>query len=130
MKKAHVQDRQRGGLLAAPFPQAGHGVIGTGIIHDHQLILGKVGVQLGRDRAAERDRTVAVIMQIDDRRNKILLFCIHTSSTSSKSYTVLILPDSTLTSLGASFITRTTVGRESSISLALRMGFMLKRLLW
>ena len=130
MKKAHVQDRQRGGLLAAPFPQAGHGVIGTGIVHDHQLILGKVGVQLGRDRTAERDCTVTVIVQIDDRRNKILLFCIHASRTSSRSYTVLILPDSTLTSLGVSFITRTTVGRESSISLAFRMGFMLKRLLW
>ena len=108
----------------------GGGQTTTSIIHDHQLILGKVGVQLGRDRAAERDRAVTVIMQIDDCRNKILFFCIHTSRTSSRSYTVLILPDSTLTSLGASFITRTTVGRESSISLAFRMGFILKRLLW
>ncbi len=52
-----MQNRQRRSLLPAPFPQAGHGVIGTGIIHDHQLILGKVGFQLRRRGAAERDRT-------------------------------------------------------------------------
>ena len=38
------------------------------------------------------------------------------------------LPESTLIMVGALCITRTTVGRESSISLAFRMGFMLNRL--
>ena len=70
-----------------------------------------------------------VVMQIDNGRDKVFFFCVHTSSTSSKSYTVLILPLSTLTSRGSSQSTRTTVGRESSISLAFRIGFMLKRLL-
>ena len=35
-----------------------------------------------------------------------------------------------LTSFGSSLMTRTTVGRESSISLAFKIGFMLNRLLW
>ena len=42
----------------------------------------------------------------------------------SRSYTVLILPDRTLTSVGDCVWTRLTVGRESSISDALRMGFI------
>ena len=41
------------------------------------------------------------------------------------SYTVLILPDKTLTKVGALEKVLITVGRESSISLAFRIGFML-----
>lgn len=105
-------------------------VLGAGVVHDDQLILFKVGVQLCGHRAAELHGARAVVVQVNDCRNKIVVFKHHTSNTSSRSYTVLILPDSTLTSFGSSFITRTTVGRESSISLAFKMGFMLNRLLW
>ena len=101
-------------------------VVGAGVVHDDQLILFKVGVQLCGHRAAEFHGARAVVVQVDDCRNKIVVFKHHTSNTSSRSYTVLILPDSTLTSFGS----RTTVGRESSISLAFKMGFMLNRLLW
>ena len=119
-----------GAACSAPGPQLFHRIVGAGVIHRHQLILGKMRVQFRSNRTAEFRCAGAVVMQVDDRRNKVFFFCIHSSSTSSKSYTVLILPDNTLTSLGSSHITRTTVGRESSISLAFRMGFMLNRLLW
>ena len=88
------------------------------------------GVQLGGGGAAELHRAGTVVVQVDDCRDKVFFFCVHTSSTSSRSYTVLILPLSTLTSFGSSLMTRTTVGRESSISLAFKIGFMLNRLLW
>ena len=125
-----MQNRQRSGLLFAPGAQLGHGVVGAGVIHDDQLILGEVGVQLGGGGAAELHRAGTIVVQVDDRRDKVFFFCVHTSSTSSRSYTVLILPLSTLTSFGSLLMTRTTVGRESSISLAFKIGFMLNRLLW
>ena len=130
MVHAHPQNRQRGGLLPAPCTQLFHRVVGAGVVDNDQLILRKVGIQLDGRRAAEFHRPRAVVVQVDNSGDKVFLFYIHTSSTSSRSYTVLILPLSTLTSFGSSHSTRTTVGRESSISLAFKIGFMLNRLLW
>ena len=106
------------------------GVRAGRVVHGDKLILRKVRFQLGRQRFKKRHGVGRGRAQVDDRRNKILFLAryAHTFNTSSRSYTVLILPDSTLTSLGLSFSTRTTVGRESSISLAFKIGFMLKRL--
>ena len=105
-------------------------VIGAGVIHGNQLILFKVLVQHGVQRLKKPHGLGTIVVQVDHSRDKILFFICHTHTfnTSSRSYTVLILPESTLTSIGSVFITRTTVGRESSISLAFKIGFMLNRL--
>src|SRR5699024_5632717 len=108
-----------------------HRVVGAGVVHRHQLVLLKMGVQLLFQKPEKLDGAGPVVVQVDHRRDKILFFAAigrHCASTSSKSYTVLILPESTLTKSGPAAIFRTTVGRESSISLAFKIGFMLKRL--
>ena len=86
--QAHMQNRQRGGLVFAPGAQALHGVIGAGVVHHYQFILGEVAVQLRRHRAAELHRTGPVIMQVDHGGDKVFFLIVdttHSSSTSSKS---------------------------------------------
>ena len=128
--QAQVQDGQRLFQRFGPVPQGGNGIIGAGVIHGNQLILFKVLVQHGVQRLKKPHGLGTIVVQVDHSRDKILFFICHTHTfnTSSRSYTVLILPESTLTSIGSVFITRTTVGRESSISLAFKIGFMLNRL--
>ena len=128
--QAQVQDGQRLFQRFGPVPQGGDGIIGAGVIHGNQLILFKVLVQHGIQRLKKPHGLGTIVVQVDHSRDKILFFICHTHTfnTSSRSYTVLILPESTLTSIGSVFITRTTVGRESSISLAFKIGFMLNRL--
>ena len=63
-------------------------VVGAGIIDHHQLILGKVGVQLRRHRAAELHRAGTVVVQVDHGGDKVfflVIYTTHSSSTSSKS---------------------------------------------
>ena len=86
--QAHMQNRQRGGLVFAPGAQALHGVIGAGVVHHYQFILGEVAVQLRRHRAAELHRTGPVVMQVDHGGDKVFFLIVdttHSSSTSSKS---------------------------------------------
>ena len=88
VEDAHMQNRQRRSLLPAPFAQAGDRVIGAGIIHNHQLILGKMGFQLRRRGAAEFHRTGTVVVQVDHGGDKVfflVIYTTHSSSTSSKS---------------------------------------------
>ena len=83
-----MQNRQRGGLVFAPGAQALHGVIGAGVIHHYQFILGEVAVQLRRHRAAELYRAGPVVMEVDHGGDKVFFLIVdttHSSSTSSKS---------------------------------------------
>src|SRR5699024_9426030 len=97
LEQAHVQEGQGFVQVLGPVPQHGDGVVGAGVVHRNELILLKVGIQLLGQHLEELDRAHAVIVQIDHRGDKVFfLVCCHCASTSSKSYTVLILPESTL----------------------------------
>ncbi len=64
-------------------------------------------------------------MDIDHCGDEVLLLVNnHVVSTSSKSYTVLILPDSTLMNVGPAQCCLITVGLELSISEAFNIGFI------
>ena len=83
--QAHVQNCQRLDHVSGKLPQQRHRVVGAGVIHRHQLILVKVGLQLLHQQGAEFRRPCAVIVEIHHRRHEIFFLVHHTSNTSSRS---------------------------------------------
>ena len=119
-----------------------YGMIHTTVVHTDNLIFFKIPLHGFADRSQEFPDIFLIIMQIQHTGHKILflilydfflhncfLFCFSVilsgqSKKGSRSYTVLILPDNTLIKAGSVESARITVGLESSISEALRIGFM------
>ena len=101
-------------------------VVRRRVIDKNQLILVEKSCQLLCDHGQEHIDICGIVMQIHDRRDKFVfpvLRKVHYRN-SSRSYTVLILPDKTLTSRGYSLFTRIAVGLESSTSEDFRIGFI------
>ena len=124
----HINNSQRLRNSRCPFPQFGERVILTACVDHNDLILHEMSIQNSMQRVKERHSFFIIIFDVDNRRDEIPFFT-HKPSTSSKSYTVLIFPESTLINVGSLAYCRTTVGLESSISLAFKIGFILNKLL-
>ena len=65
--KAHVQHREGLFQVLCPLAQGGNCVVGAGVIHRHQFILLKSGVQHSGELTKKCHRPGAVIVQINHR---------------------------------------------------------------